>query len=168
MIIKNIKPQTHGKSQRSEIFVNKGGGAEAEASNARRALRKTCLVRSREMRGFAFFEQIALYAPPRKTPNVKRRTVVGAPFPLGLSSNSRQFVLSAQNKLCERSSGKIPRQSAEDFCIGDVRDGRKGRFSIVFGRIAFRGSAEGTRAAEQVAQASRALREGCKTAQIFE
>ena len=56
VIITNIKPQTHGKSQRSEIFVNKGGGAEAEASNARRALRKTCLVRSSEMRGFAFFE----------------------------------------------------------------------------------------------------------------
>ena len=34
VIITNIKLYTHGKSQRSEIFVNKGGGAEAEASNA--------------------------------------------------------------------------------------------------------------------------------------
>ena len=40
VIITNIKPQTHGKSQRSEIFVNKGGGAEAEASNARQGIAK--------------------------------------------------------------------------------------------------------------------------------
>ena len=37
-IIKNIKPQTHGKSQRNEIFVNKDGGAEAETSNARQGI----------------------------------------------------------------------------------------------------------------------------------
>ena len=38
LIVKNIKPHSHGKSQRSEIFVNKGGGAEAEASNARQGI----------------------------------------------------------------------------------------------------------------------------------
>ena len=38
LIVKNIKPHSHGKSQRSEIFVNKGGGAEAERSNARQGI----------------------------------------------------------------------------------------------------------------------------------
>jgi len=40
LIVKNIKLQTHGKSQHSEIFVNKGGGAEAETSNARQGIAK--------------------------------------------------------------------------------------------------------------------------------
>ena len=53
LIIKNIKPQAHGKSQRSEIFVNKAAEPRRKRAMPDRVLRQTRLVRSREKRGFA-------------------------------------------------------------------------------------------------------------------
>ena len=38
VIIKNIKPQTHGKSQRSEIFVNKAAEPRRKRAMPERAL----------------------------------------------------------------------------------------------------------------------------------
>ena len=43
----NYKPQTHGKSQRGEIFVNKAAEPRRKRAIPDRALRETCLVRSR-------------------------------------------------------------------------------------------------------------------------
>ena len=48
LIIKNIKPQTHGKSQRSEIFVNKAAEPRRKRAMPDRVLRQTSLVRSRK------------------------------------------------------------------------------------------------------------------------
>ena len=47
LIILIIKPQTHGKSQRSEIFVNKAAEPRRKRAMPDRVLRKTDLVRSR-------------------------------------------------------------------------------------------------------------------------
>ena len=64
-LLKIKKPQTHGKSQRSEIFVNKAAEPRRKRAMPDRALRKTGLVRSRRKRGFAFFDLIIKNVNPK-------------------------------------------------------------------------------------------------------